>query len=165
MITPKKLPKEIVDLLLARLKDELTAFHFYKNARNWCANEGYEIASKFFSEEASDELSHGQVIEDFLNDWNVFFDYPQIDKNPLQFKGLADIIEKAYVMEYKLYEEYEDTSAKIFKMGDICAFDLLQFHRNQQTKSVAEYATKINKLTGVNVNDKFQMLLLEKKLF
>ena len=165
MITPKVLPQDITNLLLLRLADELFAFHFYKNARNWCANQGYEIASKYFDAEYKDELVHGQVIEDFLNNWNVYFDVPAIDKNPLTFKNLADVIEQAYKMEYKLYEEYEDTSAKIFKTGDICAFDMLRFHRDQQTKSVAEYATMINKLTGVDVNDKCEMLLLEKKLF
>jgi len=165
MLTPKVLPTEIVNLLLPRLKDELTAFHFYKNARNWCANQGYEVASKYFEAEYNDELSHAKVLEDFLNDWNVYFDVPQIDKNPLKFKVLSDIIEQAYKMEYALYEDYEDTSAKIFKLGDICAFDMLKFHRDVQTKSVAEYATMINKLTGVDVNNKFNMLLLEKKLF
>lgn len=165
MITPKVLPSEIVNPLLLRLKDELTAFHFYKNARNWCANQGYEIASKYFENEYKDELSHAEVIENFLNDWNVYFDVPQIDKNPLKFKNLADVIEQAYKMEYALYTEYEDTSLKIFKLGDVCAFDMLKFHREVQTKSVAEYATMINKLTEVDVNNKCEMLLLEKILF
>lgn len=165
MITLKKLPKEVVELFLTRLKDELKAFHFYKNARNWCANEGYLIASKYFENESNDELSHGQILEDFLNDWNEFYDVPQIDKNLLTFKNLADVIQQAYVMEYKLYEEYEDTSVKVFKMGDICAFDILKFHREVQNKSVAEYATMVNKLTGVDLSDKCAMLLLEPTLF
>ena len=80
-------------------------------------------------------------------------------------KGLAEIIEKAYDLEYNLYVEYEETSAKIFKTGDICVFDFLQKYRTIQTQSVAEYSDKINMLDGVNVGDKFQMLMLEKKLF
>jgi hypothetical protein len=44
-------------------------------------------------------------------------------------------------------------------------FDFLQQFRTIQTQSVAEYSDMINMLEGVNVNDKFQMLMLEKKLF
>jgi hypothetical protein len=39
------------------------------------------------------------------------------------------------------------------------------FFRDVQQKSVAEYATKLNMLNGINVNNKFEMLSIEKKLF
>ena len=55
-------------------------------------------------------------------------------------------------MEYELYENYEETSIKIMKSGDVCAFDLLQFFRNQQTTSVGECSDMINKLDGINMH-------------
>jgi hypothetical protein len=67
------------------------------------------------------------------------------------------------LIEYDLYEAYEETSKKLFNM-DLCTFDFLQQFRLIQTKSVAEYSDKLNMLEGVK-GDKFEMLLLEKKLF
>jgi ferritin len=165
MKKPNVLPKESVDMLLPRLEDETKAFYFYRSASNYCKNVGYFKAAEFFAKESADELEHAKGIEDFLVDWNVTPDLPVIEKPELKFKGLAEIIEKAYNLEYDLYVEYEETSAKIFKTGDICVFDFLQKYRHIQTASVAEYSDKINMLDGEDTNSKFEMLMLEKKLF
>jgi ferritin len=54
---------------------------------------------------------------------------------------------------------------KIFKCGDISAFDFMQFYRDAQKSSVTTFSDMLNKLEGVDVNDKFKMLLLQEKLF
>lgn len=166
MITtvPAKLSPEICTLLEMRIADEYSAHFFYRSASNWCQDAGYEKAAKFFAKEAQTEASHAVKIERYMVDWNVL---PNVTArfSPPFFTGLDDIISAAYSMEYKLYEEYEDTSAKIFEMKDLCVFDFLQDFRVGQKESVAEYSDMINKLSGVNTMDKFQMLVLEKNLF
>ena len=165
MIKPEKLPKEVVSLLLERLNDEFKAYYFYRSATNWCKNVGYFKAAEFFAKESEDELSHAKKIENYIIDWNVLPDLPTINKPEIEFDGLDDIINLSYEMEYDLYEAYEDTSMKIFKIGDLCVFDFLQFYRVTQKEAVAEYSDKINMLEGVNTKSKFEMLMLEKKLF
>lgn len=164
MIKPNKLPQEVVSLLNERLKDEFNAYYLYRSATNWCRNIGYMKAADYFAKESEDELSHAKKIEDFLVQWNVTPELPSIQKPELTFKDLVEIIEKAYKTEYDLYEKYEDTSAKIMKIGDICVFDFLLFFRSVQTQSVAEYSDMINILTGVEPS-KFNLLLLEENLF
>lgn len=164
MIKPNKLPQEVVSLLNERLKDEFNAYYLYRSATNWCRNIGYMKAADYFAKESEDELSHAKKIEDFLVQWNVTPELPLIQKPELTFKDLVEIIEKAYKTEYDLYEKYEDTSAKIIKIGDICVFDFLLFFRSVQTQSVAEYSDMINILTGVEPS-KFNLLLLEENLF
>lgn len=162
---PKQLPKEVVELLLPRLKDEFNTSYLYRSISNWCKNVGYFKASEFFAKESDDELVHAKGIENFLIDWNVTPDLPIIQQPKLEFKNLCEVIEMAYGVEYQLYEDYEDTSIKIFKTGDLCVFDFLQFYRTTQKQSVAEYSDKLNMLDGVDCNSKFEMLVLEKKLF
>ena len=164
MKTPKKLPEEIVDLLLPRLADEYTAHYQYNAIANWCQGVGYFKAAAFFKSESADELTHAHKIEQYLTDWNVIPELPTIKQPTLEFKTLGDVIQKGYDMEYALYEEYEDTSMKVFKEGDVCTFDFLQFFRGVQTASTAEYSDKINMLEGVS-GGKFEMLMLEEKLF
>jgi ferritin len=165
MKKPEKLPKEVVDLLLPRLKDEFNASYFYRSATNWCQNVGFFKAAAFFAKESEDELAHAKLIENYIVDWNVTPALPTIEKPQLEFKSLVEVIEKAYDMEYALYEEYEDTSMKIFRIGDLCVFDFLQSFRKIQKDSVAEYSDKLNLLDGVVVGEKFQLLMLEDKLF
>lgn len=165
MKKPIKLSKEVIDLLLPRLKDELSAFYFYRSASNWCKNVGFFKAAEFFAKESEDESAHAKGIEDYLVDWNITPTLPIIEKPILEFKSLVDVIEKAYMIEYDLYEAYEETSMDIFKTGDLCVFDFLQKYRTIQKDSVAEYSDKINLLEGCNESSKFELLMLEKKLF
>lgn len=165
MRKPEKLPKEVIALLVPRIESEYKAFYHYTAAANWCRNVGYEKAAEFFTKEAQDELSHAKGLEDYLVSWNVTPDLPQIAKPKLEFSGLAEVISMSYDLEYSLYEDYEDASAKIFKIGDLCVFDFLQKYRSIQKDSIAEYSDKINMLEGVNVNSKFDLLMLEEKLF
>lgn len=164
MKTPEKISPEIVAFLAPRLQDELNAFYFYRSASNWFKNEGFFKAAAFCSKEAEDELSHAKGIENFLTDWNVMPDMPVIAKPEMKFSSPVDFIEKAYGIEFKLYQDYEDTSAKVFKTGDLCVFDFLQKYRSIQQVSVAEYSDKLNILKGVDAN-KMNMLLLEETLF
>lgn len=165
MKKPIKLSKEVVDLLLPRLKDEFNAFYFYRSASNWCKDKGFFKAAEFFVKESEDESEHAKGIENYIVDWNVIPTLPTIEKPILEFKSLVDIIEKAYTIEYDLYEAYEETSMDIFKTGDLCVFDFLQKYRTIQKDSVAEYSDKINLLEGCNESSKFELLMLEKKLF
>jgi ferritin len=164
MLTPKTLPQEIVDLLLPRLKDEHDAAYLYRAASNWCQGAGYFKAAAFFAAESAEELTHAKKIEDYLTDWNVIPSLPTVEKPKLDFTSLGDVIETAYRTEYVLYEEYEDTSIKVFNTGDICTFNFLVQFNDFQRKAVAEYSDKLNVLEGVT-GTKFEYLLLEKTLF
>ena len=165
MKKPEKLSQPVINLLLPRLQDEFNAAYFYRSASNWCKNVGYFKAGAFFDKESEDEFGHAKKIENYLVDWNVTPALPTIPKPTLEFANLAEVISKAYEMEYALYEEYEDTSMKIFKTGDLCVFDFLQQYRTGQKDAVAEYSDKINMLEGTNTESKFEMLMLEENLF
>lgn len=165
MKKPIKLPEEIVKLLLPRLKDEFDAAYLYRSISNWCQGVGYLKAAEFFAHESEEEFKHAAGIEKYLVDWNVIVNLPKIETPSSEFTDLVAALDKAYVIEYKLYEEYEDTSMKVFKTGDLCTFDFLQHYRTIQRLAVAEYSDKLNMLEGVNPKDKMNLLLLEKKLF
>jgi hypothetical protein len=64
-----------------------------------------------------------------------------------------------------LYDDYEDTSIKVLKMGEIATFDMLQQLRKIQNDSVVSFSDKLNLLEGVDTKDKFQMLMLQEQLF
>lgn len=165
MKKPTKLNEKIVSYLEKRLADEFTASYFYRDASNYLQGIGFSKAAAYFAKESADELTHAKGIEKFLVDWNVHPSLPQIDAQDNKFDGLHDVIESAYTLEYALYEAYEEDSVAIFKLGDICAFDFLQSYRMKQSQSVAEYSDMLNLLSDCDCDSKFELLLLEDKLF
>lgn len=163
MTQPTKLGADIVAMLMPRLKDELTAMYTYRSIANWCENVGYLKAAEFFTNESEDESKHAKIIEKYLTDWNVIYKLPEIESPKETFTTLADAISNAYKMEYDLYENYDETSQKMFSK-DLCTFNFLNQFLKIQVEAVAEYSTKLNMLQGVEPT-KFNLLMLEKKLF
>ena len=160
---PKKLPQDIADLLNEKINDEYSAHYFYRQATNYCENVGYLKAAEYFKSESSDELTHAEGLQKYLTDWNVQPEMQSIS-TPEKINGLVDLIEKAYNMEYALYDEYEKISGEIFKK-DLCTFDFLQQYRTIQRMAVAEYSTFLNQLELIDKEDKNWVYEFEKRAF
>jgi ferritin len=163
-MTPVKLPSEIVNLLSERLDDEYAAHYFYRQVVNYCENVGYLKAAEYFKGEAEDELKHAEAIQKYLTDWNVQPALAPIPA-PQKVSGLVDIIEKAYKMEYSLYDAYEEISMDIFNKKDLCTFDFLQTYRTIQRLAVAEYSTFLNQLETIDKENKNWIYEFEKRAF
>jgi ferritin len=162
-MTPVKLPSEIANLLNDRLGDEYAAHYYYRQVANYCDNVGFMKAAEYFKGEAEDELKHAEGLQKYLTDWNVQPALSPVEP-PQKVIGLVDAIEKAYKMEYDLYEAYEDISAEIFKK-DLCTFDFLQQYRTIQRMAVAEYSTFLNQLETIDQEDKNWVYEFEKRAF
>ena len=161
--TPKTLEAASVSKLNDRLKDEYGAHYFYRNAHNWCAGEGYLKAAAFFAEEAETELEHAEGIQKFLVDWNVIPTMPAVKVN-INFTNLIDIVNKAYQIEYALYEAYLKDSKELFS-SDLNTFDFLTAYRMGQNQSVIEYSDLLNAAMLVNVENNFEVLYFEQTYF
>ena len=161
--TPKTLSSDTISKLTDRLKDEYTAHYFYRNAHNWCAGEGYLKAAAFFAEEAESELGHAKLLQKYLVDWNVYPSLPSIKPN-ITFEHLFDIVNKAYTIEYALYEAYNKDSQDLFS-SDIATFDFLTELRKIQNDSVIEYSDLLNAAMLVNVENNFEVLYFEQTYF
>lgn len=160
---PKSLSDASVKILTDRLRDEYAAHYFYRNATNWCAGVGYVKAAAFFAEEAKTELKHAAGIQKFLVDWNVDPLMPSIKAN-VSFNDLIDIVNKAYGIEYALFDSYCKDSHSVFT-ADINTYDFLTGYRSIQNQSVIEYSDLLNAAMLVDVNNKFELLYFEQTYF
>lgn len=162
-MNPKVLGNATVALLNERLFDEYTAHFFYRNARNFCKGVGYNNAAVFFEAEAANELTHAELLQGYMVDWNVTPTMPSVKPN-IQFAGLIDIVNKAYLLEFDLFEKYNETSQKIFQ-HDLATFDFLQELREGQTKSVAEYSDLLNAAQIIDPTNLLDILHYEEMYF
>ena len=158
-----KLSSKTIKLLTDRIKDEYTAHYYYRVAANWCQDMNYKKAAEFFKNEANDELSHAEKIQEYMVDFNI---QPEILQAPTKhnFSNLIDIIHGAYKMELQLMKDYNSNSTEIFS-EDITTFDFLTEFREIQKGAVVEYNDLINASNLINKNDKFQVLYFENTYF
>lgn len=160
---PKILNTQIVSILTPLIEQEYRHFYTYRSAANYCRGAGFMKAASFYDSEAKEEAEHSEKLQKFLVDWNVIPVLLPIAA-PEVFTSLVGTIETAYTNEYHLYELYEEVSAKAIEL-DACVFDFLKEFRDIQASTVAEYSDRLNLLSGCSTDDKFQLLMLEDKLF
>jgi ferritin len=160
---PNQLRKEVVNLINQRIGDEYTAHYFYRSAANWCHNMSYKKAAKFFDTEAKDELKHAQGLQKYLTDWDILPSIPSVVTEQ-KFDNLADIIVRAYDMEYGLLQSYSENAKVIFNI-DQATYVFLQDYIKQNTGSTAEYADFLNALQLINPENNFELLYFENQYF
>lgn len=163
LVSPKKLPEQIISVLTERIGDEYTAYYFYRNAANWCKDKNYKKAASFFESEASGELEHSKGIQDYLTQWNIFPIVPQVETSH-QFESLVDIINKAYQLEYNLLMKYSKDQQSFLGVHP-ATFNFIQKYVDIQNGEVSEYSDFLNALNLINHTDKFQILYFEQTYF
>ena len=166
LVTPKTLndfSDAISTALNERIGDEYAAHYFYRNAANWCKNANYKNATAYFEGEASSELDHAKGLQDYLTQWNLL---PAIPAAPTQhsFKNLADIINKAYEIEYDLMVKYSGNQ-KEFLAAHPATFNFIQKYVDIQNEAVAEYSDLLNALNLVDINNRLDVLYFENNYF
>lgn len=158
-----KLDSKTVQILTDRIKDEYIAHYYYRAASNWCQDMNYKKAFEFFKNEAADELTHAQGIEEYMVDFNIIPEIPQAPTSH-KFDSLVDIIYGAYKIELALMKEYNKNSQELFA-SDITTFDFLKKYRKFQKGAVVEYNDLINAIDLIDKTDKFQVLYFEQTYF
>ena len=158
-----KLSEKVVNILTDRIKDEYTAHYFYRAASNWCQDRNYKKAFEFFKNEAVDELTHAEKLQEYMADFNIIAEIPQAPTKH-NFESLVQVIEGAYKMELGLMKEYNKNSQDLFG-EDITTFDFLTEFREIQKGAVVEYNDLINGLELIDRSDKFQILYFEQTYF
>ena len=160
---PNTLDKNIEKTLNERLGDEYTAYYFYRNAANWCKNMNYKKAYSFFNSEAESELGHAQGIQDYLTQWNLIPEIPQVP-TVYKFENLVEIIDKAYDLEYNLLQKYSDNQKQLLNVHP-STFNFIQKYVDIQNGEVEEYSDLLNALQLINSENKFELLYFENTYF
>lgn len=160
---PKTLDPEVERILNERLGDEYTAYYLYRNASNWCKNVNYKKAAAFFNSEAEAELGHAQGIQDYLTQWNLIPNIPQVS-TAYNFTSLVDIINKAYGIEIGLLEKYSENQKELAELHP-ATFNFIQKYVDIQNSEVEEYSDLLNALELINTDNKFEVLYFENTYF
>jgi len=163
MITLQTLEPAVIDIVMPRVLDELKARYFYEAGMAWSRKNGYDKAAKYFKAQSYEEKHHYKIWVNFLSDWNVDIDFPNITPEKKEFKSLTDILEQQYQMEFNLGESYETDAIKVFPLCQI-TFKKMQYFVMIQNSSIIESNNLVTKAYRYNSIDP-DLVLYESKIF
>lgn len=138
---------------------ELTASNMYRNLSIQCLGLGYFGASKFFNNEAEDELKHFGIHVEFLNNRGKNASVPTITEQTKEITSLDQALNIAYKAEYQLGELYN----KWYKQVETPTMIHLQQFVEVQVKAIGEYSDWLARLSLVK-DDSCGILLIDKEM-
>lgn len=153
----------LVPSLLKVMQYEMNTYGYYRTAHNWAANAGYDIAAKYFSKEASDEVLHTEKIQSFLNDWGCVYAIPTMEVSE-EFVSLPDIVVKTYELMVVIYQAYSRLADEAYSV-DKSAYNLAMEFVQIQYDAAAYWRTKVDQLKLINQGNKLDVLIYEQKAF
>lgn len=131
---------------------ELYQSNLWKHVANNLQRLGYFGGQKYFLAESAEELTHYQILVDFINDMGDVADVPKIDAIEDEIDSLASALQVAYDMELDVYNQYK----KLYKEAEEedCAVGIfLQQFVTIQVKAVGSYGDLISRYNRCGTNE------------
>jgi ferritin len=101
------LDKPTEDMLNKAVHAELYASHLYKHIANQMQRAGFFGTQKFFAKESAAELTHYQLIADYMNDRGAMAKVPALEACTDRAPGIFEAVELGYETELQLMRDYE----------------------------------------------------------
>jgi ferritin len=120
------------------LQVELYQSNLWKHLANHLQKLGFFGSQKYFLTESAEELTHYQIIVDFMNDMGDVADVPAIEAIKDKIETIGDALEIGYETELDVLNQYKD----LYKMAeeeDCAVAVFLQQFITIQVKAVGQY--------------------------
>ncbi len=86
---------------------ELYQANLWKSFANQLQKLGYFGSQKYFLAESAEELTHYQILVEFMNDMGDCADLPKIDAVKDKISNIGDALELGYEMELEVLNHYK----------------------------------------------------------
>jgi ferritin len=131
---------------------ELYQSNLWKHTANQLQRLGYFGSQKYFLAESAEELTHYQILVDFINDMGDVAEVPKIDEAEDTIDSLATALQVAYDMELEVYNQYKKLYAEADE--EDCAVGIfLQQFVTIQVKAVGAYGDLISRYNRCGTNE------------
>lgn len=131
---------------------ELYQSNLWKHIANQLQRLGFFGGQKYFLAESAEELTHYQILVDFINDMGDVADVPKIDAIEDEIDSIATALQVAYDMELDVYNQYK----KFYQEAEEedCAVGIfLQQFVTIQLKAVGAYGDLISRYNRCGTNE------------
>jgi ferritin len=123
---------------------ELYQSNLWKSLANQLQRLGLFGSQKYFLAESAEELTHYQIIVEFMNDMGDCANLPKIEAIEDKVKNIGDALEIGYETETDVYNHYKDFAKDALK-EDLAVYNFLQQFIDIQVKAVGAYGDLLAK--------------------
>ena len=150
---------EVRDWLQKSISSELYASQLYKSLANQLQRKGLFNIQKFFLGESSDELTHYQILVDYMNDRNDCADLPMIPPIADRIIDAGDALRIAYETELSLLNQYVEfyEMCEDEQMEDCTTAQFILQFIEIQRKAVGEYGDLISYYNSIEINKNVEL--------
>lgn len=146
------LSKSLLSGLQDVLQIELYQSNLWKHTANHLQKLGFFGSQKYFLKESAEELTHYQIIVDFINDMGSVASMPSIESVKDEIESIGDALQIAYDTEVQVLNMYK----KLYKQAEEedCTVGqfLLQFIEVQR-KAIGSYSDLIARYEKCGKNE------------
>ncbi len=144
MLVKSLLSADMRDGLQKSIYWELYQSNLWKSLANQLQRLGLFGSQKYFLGESAEELTHYQIIVEFMNDMGDCADLPKIEAITDKVTCIGDALEIGYEIETDVYNHYK-TLAKDALKEDLAVYNFLQQFIDIQVKAVGAYGDLLAK--------------------
>lgn len=134
------------------LQMELYQSNLWKHIANNLQRLGFFGGQKYFLKESAEELTHYQIIVDFMNDMGDCAKMPQIDAVTDEITSIGDALQVGYEMELEVYNMYKKLYEKAEDEDCTVGQFLLQFIELQR-RAVGQYGDLFSRYNKCGKNE------------
>ena len=129
------------------LQIELYQSNLWKHTANHLQRLGFFGGQKYFLKESAEELTHYQIIVDFINDMGSVAEMPSIEAVKDKIESIGDALEIAYNTEVEVLNMYKNLYKEAEEEDCTVGQFLLQFIEVQRraTGSYSDLISRYNK--------------------
>lgn len=124
--TISSLKKEIAEILVIQIAHELYNQNLYKTFANYFGVKGFLKLEEYYLKRAHEEYNHSEWIREYLNDCDVIFQYPQIDKVEVTINNLIEPFILTVDKEIDTTDKINEIAIKALSLPDLATFNFLQ---------------------------------------
>lgn len=146
------LSKSLQSGLQEVLQMELYQSNLWKHTANHLQRLGFFGSQKYFLKEAAEELTHYQMIVDFINDMGSVAEMPTIEAVKDKIESIEDALEIAYNTEVEVLDMYKKLYKKAEDEDCTVGQFLLQFIMLQR-QAVGAYSDLISRYEKCGKNE------------
>ena len=146
------LSKSLQNGLQEALQMELYQSNLWKHTANHLQRLGFFGGQKYFLKEAAEELTHYQLIVDFINDMGSVAQMPEIEAVKDEIGSIEDALEIAYNTEVEVLNLYKMLYKKAEEEDCTVGQFLLQFIEIQRL-AVGAYSDLISRYQKCGKNE------------
>lgn len=140
------LSDKIHALINSLIAAELNASQLYKSMATWSEYEGYEGLAAVMGKHAEEERKHMDKLYQYMLDRQCIPTTPMCKEQPLHFKDLKDVLEKALAHEEMVEATYKKAVKIALDNQDHTTYTFLQWYLSEQVEEIKYFSGWLDRL-------------------